>query len=1110
MKLKDDHRHFAHLLCFRCRKLFVLMTRRNRKSVSALAQELAAKRRATLANIDAGQPDAAASKPAAAVQPQQAGGFRRTHPLRTTPPYFHDNNVFRAHFNCDEIYDFEFDRQGYLLVIEYFGPVRHKTRLVEGGVSQPRTYPMRVNRVRTAATFDENDWSGAPTSGPYVRLPRVGRPPLIISPQQAQAARRFILEEKGKTSAKKHLFGLSPNKRPKESSPCCYGCKGVLKDVGPELPISTASLPDPELDEQPEQDYDVVEQRTLLDAVKATGTKQLKVAVFSLVLLLAILATTYSNAGPVGAAAQLVPDAQEGIAQASSFSTGDDFLPTAPTLSAPSTSVPLTTLSSKQQEMQAYDCSEPAEVQSVSLLHDTDIPTCAEQKLKDKQKEKSYLLLQKVHKLKVEVWECTVIISRIFFACGSASHSAIADRESFISKPFWVPYKQCWEMIHKKRYSLPRFDKGIETRNITLGGWNYLTMQRTGWTYNALNITCRGGPVPVGELHSMQHDSEKASKEPMSHMIVTDYVRLKVEKQVTYYVPEETDARLVLAYNSKQIHCPYSYFSCPAELSTYVWEEFKPKDLCPFFLLKTVTGISVPANEEDEKEMNIFVANNDSMIRLKHSSDAISHCDSVMYPTEYPDLYLSTDLSKQVLNRPLAPEEASAFLHATVSDNFIYHKTQENLANAVLGLQRHQCEEHRKRSLSAYAARLAKQKSVTDGDTAHLGDGLFLTASGEVAYLYWCRSLTVRASVHTKQCYNALPIELQPEDQEHLRMILSEPGQDPSEIQLPPMYLEPRSRRLTTVAAPITCVPNFAPLYRNIHGEWLQMTHVGLHKTTEPKDPRKDISNTFFEINRDELPAPGKQSIYSAPTIRHNIFFLAVPNMAITAPLQMANGGQRLRAGHGPDGEGFLPHLDLDLEKQIKDAALGAIGLGGLGQLGVWIEHYGTICSIVVGTICIYNIIVYLMTVWSLLFCNKRRLPWICHVFRAFLPSLANLIIYGTFDPQGPRGPCFRPIEACFRDKNRRRHSSDQDDVETGMPDVLYPAVPNETSPIYRPPASVNYPRQPPSAASFPAPEPAAAAPEPEPVQDPAVARAEAPQQRVFFLRPVPAAQDQD
>ena len=116
------------------------------------------------------------------------------------------------------------------------------------------------------------------------------------------------------------------------------------------------------------------------------------------------------------------------------------------------------------------------------------------------------------------------------------------------------------------------------------------------------------------------------------------------------------------------------------------------------------------------------------MVRIRKIGRPQVMCESVVYGTEYPGVYLSDDLNNPQLTRPIEPSELNPFLASVMGDNFVYEKIQDKLANALMTLQVKQCQRQRSMLKRDTVRALARQRSVSDGDTAHIGDGIFATA----------------------------------------------------------------------------------------------------------------------------------------------------------------------------------------------------------------------------------------------------------------------------------------------------------------------------------------------------------------------------------------------
>ena len=695
-------------------------------------------------------------------------------------------------------------------------------------------------------------------------------------------------------------------------------------------------------------------------------------------------------------------------------------------LASTTTRPPIAAVSTNDRKLRAYDCSEPHDVHTVSLLQDTDIRTCEERELKAKQREESFMLVQKAEKVEFEVQECVVTASRLAYVCGSASHSAMANRESFFGHHWEQKIEWCQGIWDTGTFTLHKFAGGADTRKVELEHTNYLAYTRTGSTKNVGNdVACVGGKLPPWEMMSMKFDhGNKSINKSMTDMIVTDYLTVSVKTRRAYAVLDANGKpmEVMIPHYSGQLPCKYSEKGCITEYGTFIWKTKPQKDLCPYFKLRQVRGVLLPSTDED-KNQDVFLSDRDSMIRVTRNLQPLALCDTVLYATEFPQLFLTQDINNTILNRPIHPSEVSAFLHATVADSYIYHRTQKNLAEAVLGLQQHQCKQERQRSLTAYAARLAKQKAVSDGDTAHLGHGLYMTSSGEVAYLYWCRALNVTAKPFPGRCYNALPIDLEKEDEEHLRKILAGEGENPEDVKIPEMFLEPRSRRITTVASPMVCAPQFAPLYRNVHNDWIKLTHMGLHTAAEPKNPADDLDNSFFEPKTSDLPAPGKMSIYEYGTIRAGLIFLAMPNLVVLGRPDHVVNDQHRPDMSAFDDKNYFP--DFQMEVPRVPSLWEMIGFHGLFKFWQFYHKYSTACTVIVGTIFLYQIICYLLGVFLALLCSPREHSMCWHVFDALFPTLATALSRGVIDPKKRRGPFYRPVLACLR--MMRRNSSLKD-----------------------------------------------------------------------------------
>ena len=102
-----------------------------------------------------------------------------------------------------------------------------------------------------------------------------------------------------------------------------------------------------------------------------------------------------------------------------------------------------------------------------------------------------------------------------------------------------------------------------------------------------------------------------------------------------------------------------------------------------------------------------------------------------------------------------------------MQDNFMMGKLTKFIQREFATIQQHACQTSVLQDRFDYDKILAEQHGSTDGDTASLGGGYFLTVAGEAYYRYRCRRLLVTAR-KTSFCYSSIPVTLQPKICKHI------------------------------------------------------------------------------------------------------------------------------------------------------------------------------------------------------------------------------------------------------------------------------------------------------------------------------------------------------
>jgi hypothetical protein len=290
---------------------------------------------------------------------------------------------------------------------------------------------------------------------------------------------------------------------------------------------------------------------------------------------------------------------------------------------------------------------------------------------------------------------------------------------------------------------------------------------------------------------------------------------------LTRKVEEDENKGLVLVESSTLLPCKADSYRCNAAGETFIWGEERPTSACRLYHIRRTSGIDVT----DSEGRRAFMAQDGTTLRILRQ-EASSMCGEVVYSTNWPKLYLSHSTEKAEFNRPIHPGEVSIRANAAVSNDFSYHKSASLITSAFKALLKQDCNARGHSDDHNYGVRAAAQKATADGESAALGAGEFVTASGDAWYKYQCRAITAQA-IPTDLCYDALPVQLTKQD---LRAFAKQKNKTSEEVGQ--LFIQAGTHVLTSVATPMPCTEIFAPAYRNSRGDWI--THGKILRTVAP------------------------------------------------------------------------------------------------------------------------------------------------------------------------------------------------------------------------------------------------------------------------------------
>ena len=651
-------------------------------------------------------------------------------------------------------------------------------------------------------------------------------------------------------------------------------------------------------------------------------------------------------------------------------------------------------VSELDREFRAYDCSAPI---NLTAMVASPVRDCKTEAVEVETTKKTYRVLQEARYTKMKLKRCRATVSRMVGQCGAAaSYQGLAhwlytqinmDADWRFNEEYWLTLGQCqtlWDgkfrdpmhLEREYRINVPGRTKVILN---TAGTNHYVTEKNRRKGY----VMCEGNQkdedpwVRQGPLHhGRKYHRLKDPTSFMDKMIVTDHIQFRLEEVEAI---RSADGEITLTRDRLVLPCRVGDTFCQVEgEGTFYWRPPTEDGKCHFFsaLEEPVEGMEIVdahglTNFYDEK----------TMLRLERRG-SVSRCGSVVHRTDFKNIFLTEDLEAPLMKRPIDPSEVSIITYANQQDKFLYSEVVDTIRNELEQLRKQQCLRDRGRMRGEYARQAAEQQALMDGETAMVAPGHFVTASGEIWYAYHCKPLVVKA-VPKSECFSALPVELSSADFQLYLRNRGASGEEPEDMATADeFYLEPKTHRLVTATTPVDCAPPLVPLYKNRHGKWLAWDGPTLYPAQPP------ISMDDAQWDFDGEVEVGKQfnyedgGLYSANTVRKMEKLRIAPQAirGLMAVLHLQDKKQRVSA----------PRSAHDLFSDVPEVNVSSLGLWK--RFWSFVETYGLICSIVVGTGLILRFVTWVAGVLFRLFAAPVTGSILFHIASAFFPSARDFL----------------------------------------------------------------------------------------------------------------------
>lgn len=524
---------------------------------------------------------------------------------------------------------------------------------------------------------------------------------------------------------------------------------------------------------------------------------------------------------------------------------------------------------------QAYDCSAPVNVHAATAEVRDDCNAHAI--VPENARPASFTLLQSVKQRSFRARYCKMVQWQTAAYCGVYDHQTALSPFKQFGIAVLVSDAECQQWVNQLRFTDPKKKDHPLKYNATTQISFYVHGKE--WHSSSGEVKCYGDTIIAQDGSSIY--------------------QVVMYRQVDIYIGDMDvhvahDGEVSIGSYSATLDCPLTKGFCAVPgLGTFVWnaaEDGAPR--CFLAKTRTINGNLVSTKED----RTVFVSNDGTMVRLEIRQPHVT-CGRHIYTTNYDNLFLFSNkdyfghrrrlhesLAKEgdtaviadpsittapLEWAPLEPTDVSIITYSNNKDDFLYGQLSALLVQEVQSVLQRSCEQEVRRRQNDFGLTAAIQGAMQAGDTTRLSGGRFGTITGEVWTTYYCRSALVTARP-VDHCYSSLPVILTVADK-----AMWQQTHDWSDDRLnrTQFFLEPFSRRITTLAAEIPCSRQFPLVYSNVHGDWISFTP---EYTVVP--PPEETLNVYRAVNVTAIDFQFHSEIggiYSLDTIKETEEFLA-------------------------------------------------------------------------------------------------------------------------------------------------------------------------------------------------------------------------------------------
>lgn len=525
----------------------------------------------------------------------------------------------------------------------------------------------------------------------------------------------------------------------------------------------------------------------------------------------------------------------------------------------------------------AYDCTRPTVVEDRALNIET-LSCRSDKHSRAMDKDEMFQLLVSEPVETADGFRCEILESRQVSYCGNYDHQTLLAKFDYFDVPKPPTLEQCQRMWDKRKFKLEDGnDVDLEI------GTTVANFQRVGrtWASGTSEVECQGSNFREGAFE-------------MSDVIVDISLKIKIFQEKV----RQSAGKTVAQSDGLGLPCDIHKDVCITGEATVMWTA--DWEFCPLAHSKDVKGVVVTDTAGDK----VFMSTDGSLVRLVLQYQE-SHCNRMVWATNYPNLFLAPLPHSKPFTRAVDPTAMSISTYVNNRDDYLYSYLVDQIDKELSSVLQHDCEQRIKRTKQDYFLKHAHPGIIT----YTLGNGTFATAAGEVLYFYQCLRVKVKA-LEESLCYSDLPVQRLPGEvqrgqvigQDRVKRDLGKNGTAMGKME----FMEPHTRRLLSFSVEVPCVKTFPSKYRLSAGKWITVDpHVRQAPMPRPMDaPVEIVASLMRELDMSH------GGIYDAEALEQMEVFFGMP---LLKEAMMTRLSKQIQQGsyHGPIRPGDMFHQDV-------------------------------------------------------------------------------------------------------------------------------------------------------------------------------------------------------